>query len=170
VIGAGTAGAAVAGELAARSDQPLLLLEAGPDYGSFEDGRWPADLTEAPRESIPIGGGDLGHLTRPYYLHGKVIFSKHAYLLEQEKRTEDRDHDMLSDQDVLSALLASLEFRDIAVHLLHGSEILQHHGAGAYGLRQKWQNLGEWAATVVARYGNCETMASTPRSGPEPPS
>jgi choline dehydrogenase len=47
VIGAGTAGAAIAGVLAASSDQSLLLLEAGPDYGSFEDGRWPADLTDA---------------------------------------------------------------------------------------------------------------------------
>ncbi|MBV8136778.1 MAG: GMC family oxidoreductase N-terminal domain-containing protein [Deltaproteobacteria bacterium] len=47
VIGAGTAGAAIAGVLAASCDQSLLLLEAGPDYGSFEDGRWPADLTDA---------------------------------------------------------------------------------------------------------------------------
>ena len=47
VIGAGTAGAAIAGVLAASSDQSLLLLEAGPAYGPFEDGRWPADLTDA---------------------------------------------------------------------------------------------------------------------------
>ena len=47
VIGAGTAGAAVAGELVAGSEQSVLLLEAGPDYGAFADGRWPADLTDA---------------------------------------------------------------------------------------------------------------------------
>jgi choline dehydrogenase len=47
VIGGGTAGSAIAGELAAHSDESVLLLEAGPDYGSFEDGRWPADLTDA---------------------------------------------------------------------------------------------------------------------------
>ena len=50
VIGGGTAGAAIAGELAARSDQSLLLLEAGPDYGSFAEGRWPVDLTDARAE------------------------------------------------------------------------------------------------------------------------
>ena len=33
VIGGGTAGAAVAGLLAARGDRSVLLLEAGPDYG-----------------------------------------------------------------------------------------------------------------------------------------
>jgi choline dehydrogenase len=47
VIGGGTAGAAVAGELAAKSDQSVLLLDAGPDYGALEDGRWPKDLLDA---------------------------------------------------------------------------------------------------------------------------
>jgi choline dehydrogenase len=47
VIGGGTAGAVVAGMLAARSDQRVLVLEAGPDYGPFEDSRWPEDLLDA---------------------------------------------------------------------------------------------------------------------------
>jgi choline dehydrogenase len=47
VIGGGTAGAAVAGLLAARSDQSVLLLEAGPDYGHRDEGRWPSDLLDA---------------------------------------------------------------------------------------------------------------------------
>ena len=47
VIGGGTAGAAVAGLLAENSDQTVLLLEAGPDYGPFDEGRWPAELIDA---------------------------------------------------------------------------------------------------------------------------
>src|SRR5271167_2219208 len=47
VIGGGTAGAAVAGLLGEHSGQPVLLLEAGPDYGPFTAGRWPAELTDA---------------------------------------------------------------------------------------------------------------------------
>ncbi len=47
VIGGGTAGAAVAGLLAEQSEQSVLLLEAGPDYGPFSAGRWPAELTNA---------------------------------------------------------------------------------------------------------------------------
>ena len=47
VIGGGTAGAAVAGRLAARADQSVLLLEAGPDYGPRSAGCWPADLLDA---------------------------------------------------------------------------------------------------------------------------
>lgn len=47
VIGGGTAGAAVAGRLAARGDGSVLLLEAGPDYGARDAGGWPADLLDA---------------------------------------------------------------------------------------------------------------------------
>jgi choline dehydrogenase len=47
VIGGGTAGAVVAGVLAANSDERVVVLEAGPDFGSFESGRWPEDLLDA---------------------------------------------------------------------------------------------------------------------------
>ncbi|HLL51474.1 MAG TPA: GMC family oxidoreductase N-terminal domain-containing protein, partial [Thermomicrobiales bacterium] len=47
VIGGGTAGAVVAGLLAERGNERVLVLEAGPDFGSFGDGRWPHDLLDA---------------------------------------------------------------------------------------------------------------------------
>ena len=51
VVGGGTAGCVVAGRLAAESDADVILLEAGPDYGPPDSGRWPADL---------LDGGALG--------------------------------------------------------------------------------------------------------------
>jgi choline dehydrogenase len=47
VVGGGTAGAALAGTLAERSDETILLLEAGPDYGPFDRSAWPADLLDS---------------------------------------------------------------------------------------------------------------------------
>jgi choline dehydrogenase-like flavoprotein len=47
VVGGGTAGAAVAGLLAAGSDGSVLLLEAGPDFGPLAADRWPRDLLDS---------------------------------------------------------------------------------------------------------------------------
>ncbi|MEQ1872793.1 MAG: GMC family oxidoreductase [Ilumatobacteraceae bacterium] len=46
VIGSGSSGCAVAGRLA-EAGRDVLLLEAGPDYGAFNEGRWPAELLSA---------------------------------------------------------------------------------------------------------------------------
>ena len=60
VIGAGTAGAAVAGRLAAGSPERTLLLEAGPDYGPAGSGRWPRDLLDATRVASSHDWGYTG--------------------------------------------------------------------------------------------------------------
>lgn len=52
VIGGGTGGAAFAATLAARSDETVLVVESGPDYGPRADGRWPEDMLDA--RSIPL--------------------------------------------------------------------------------------------------------------------
>jgi choline dehydrogenase-like flavoprotein/site-specific recombinase XerD len=46
VVGAGSAGCAIAGRLARTTDLMVALLEAGPDYGPFKIGRWPTDLLD----------------------------------------------------------------------------------------------------------------------------
>jgi choline dehydrogenase len=55
IIGAGSAGCALAGRLAARTDLRIALVEAGPDYGPQASGSWPADLVNAHRiRSLPF--------------------------------------------------------------------------------------------------------------------
>jgi choline dehydrogenase len=48
VVGGGSSGCALAGRLAG-AGRKVLLLEAGPDYGPFGSGRWPAELVDARR-------------------------------------------------------------------------------------------------------------------------
>jgi len=59
IIGGGTAGAAVAARLVQGTSQAVLLIESGPDYGAFAEGRWPAPLLDA--RSLP-GGHDWGYV------------------------------------------------------------------------------------------------------------
>ncbi|HET7055681.1 MAG TPA: GMC family oxidoreductase N-terminal domain-containing protein [Thermomicrobiales bacterium] len=47
VVGAGPGGCAAAAELARSGSASVLVLEAGPDYGPHDSGRWPAELLEA---------------------------------------------------------------------------------------------------------------------------
>lgn len=63
VAGGGTAGAAVAGVIAERSEASVVLLEAGPDYGPADSGRWPHDLLEA---------ATLAMVSHDWDLHGDV--------------------------------------------------------------------------------------------------
>jgi choline dehydrogenase len=72
VLGGGTAGCVVAGRLAAESEADVVVLEAGPDYGPRDSGRWPADLLDGgalvASHSWGYDTGDLHPLRGPVEL------------------------------------------------------------------------------------------------------
>jgi hypothetical protein len=77
-----------------------------------------------------------------------------AYVAEQAKPVARRNQHLLSDQDALSALLASEEFATIpVVRLAHSKDILQHHGAGAYGPKHRWCNLTRGMPPLIHAMG-----------------
>lgn len=47
IAGGGTAGCVLAGRLSEEYDRTVCLVEAGPDYGAYEEGRWPDDILDA---------------------------------------------------------------------------------------------------------------------------
>jgi hypothetical protein len=78
-----------------------------------------------------------------------------AYLAEQAKPVARRNQHLLSDQDALSALLASDRFAAIpVVRLAHSTDILQHHGAGAYRLKHRWSNLKQGMPRLIHAMGS----------------
>ena len=42
ILGGGTSGLVIAGRIAERSSETILVAEAGPDYGDLDGGRWPS--------------------------------------------------------------------------------------------------------------------------------
>jgi hypothetical protein len=88
------------------------------------------------------------------------------YLAEQAKPIPQRNQHMLGDQDVLSALLASQEFSSIPVRrLMHSVEILQHHGAGAYGPAQRWANMIHGMPPLIHAMGSVKPWKMAERPG-----
>lgn len=66
VVGGGTSGAALAG-IIARDTTTVVLLEAGPDFGPLDGGRWPADLLDARRFALSLDWGfdGINHAAQP---------------------------------------------------------------------------------------------------------
>jgi len=76
VCGGGTAGSLVASRLV-EAGRSVLLLEAGPDYGHLDDGRWPADLLDS--WTIPESH-DWGYTSGPE-LPGRTLAYERARVI-----------------------------------------------------------------------------------------
>jgi choline dehydrogenase-like flavoprotein len=73
VIGSGAGGAPAAAQLAETTHEPVVLLEAGPDYGPFSRTNWPADLLDA--RTIPVSH-DWGYSSEDHFSDRVIAFER----------------------------------------------------------------------------------------------
>ena len=52
VAGGGTAGCVLAGRLREDAARTVCLVEAGPDYGPYDEGAWPTDILDVRRLAL----------------------------------------------------------------------------------------------------------------------
>jgi hypothetical protein len=73
----------------------------------------------------------------------------------QKREWRQRPVHMLSDQDVLTALLTSKEFSEIPIHILRrGKHIVQFNGVWGYTVAERMKNLLGGSPTFVHQFGH----------------
>jgi hypothetical protein len=90
-----------------------------------------------------MNGGFLRftHKHRAYLEKYRELLSRPEYLHSQSIPIPERQIHMVSDQDVIWALLASEEFSHHPVHYLRcGDEIIQNSGANGYNVKERLRN------------------------------
>ena len=78
ILGGGTTGAALAGLLAERSDETILVCEAGPDFGPLGSSDWPEQLVNG--GMLGTGVCDWGY-TSGLKRHGRVLDFERARVI-----------------------------------------------------------------------------------------
>jgi hypothetical protein len=138
----------VNGDLASLAREPLETLIVTQDPWEYACGSTHRCGTWGLSAGRDLPGPLNSAVVRVSVRHQDLLFTwqrllcRQDYLSEQVKPVGDRNTHLLGDQDALSAIAASFDFSHVPVRrLLHSSEILQHHGAGAYGLSHRYTNL-----------------------------
>ena len=93
VLGGGAAGCVLAARLSENPDRAVCLVEAGPDYGPYVDGRWPADILDARRLPLDSHSWERDDEDDRSQLRARILGGCSAHNACVVMRGADQDYD-----------------------------------------------------------------------------
>src|SRR5919201_968484 len=93
VAGGGTAGCVLAARLSEDPQRQVCLVEAGPDYGPYSEGRWPADILDARQLALDSHCWECNDEEDPSQLRARILGGCSAHNACALVRGEPRDYD-----------------------------------------------------------------------------
>lgn len=125
-----------------------------PEGGRYRAAGW--GLTYARSLPFTVNSGFIRVTPHhePLLLRWQELLTSPAYQAAQSQPLPERPVAMLSDQDALWALLASVEFATVPVrYLACGREIIQNSGANGYHAIERLGNLGRGLPPLIHMLG-----------------
>src|SRR5919201_6545253 len=93
VAGGGTTGCVLAARLSEDPQRRVCLIEAGPDYGPYADGRWPADILDARQLALDSHCWERNDEDDHSQLRARILGGCSAHKACALVRGEPRDYD-----------------------------------------------------------------------------
>jgi choline dehydrogenase len=132
VLGGGTAGCVLAARLSEDPERRVCLVEAGPDYGPFDDGGWPAAALD-PRHLDESHPWDPADPLRRARLLGGCSAHNAAFLTWGTER----------DYDEWAAVADGWDWRELAPFIDRAREMLRPRALAG-------QEIGPWSRAAAA--------------------
>jgi hypothetical protein len=115
---------------------------------------WGLEFVRELAHAMNLGFIRLTPVHRPLLARWRALQATPEFQKAMSMPVAERPHIMVTDQDVLTALLGSTEFAHVPVHYLKcGREIIQNSGANGYHVLERLANVGRGLPPLIHMLG-----------------